>query len=64
MRQKNYNDQPHVRSVKRDVRRSRTDETFVDRIAHKAHVVNMAGDDYEMIETKVWATRAYKMIDR
>lgn len=34
-----------------------------DRIAHKAHVVDMTGESYRVIETKEWIERANKMMD-
>ena len=36
---------------------------IVDRIAHKAHVVDMTGESYRVIETKEWIERANKMMD-
>lgn len=33
---------------------------IVDRIAHKAHVLDMTGDSYRVIETKEWLTKTKK----
>lgn len=34
---------------------------IVDRIAHKAHVIDMTGDSYRVIETKEWIEKTNKM---
>ena len=35
---------------------------IVDRIAHKAHVVDMTGESYRVIETKEWIEKANRMM--
>jgi len=34
---------------------------IVDRIAHKAHVLDMTGESYRVLETKEWLTRAERL---
>lgn len=36
--------------------------TIVDRIAHKAHVVDMTGESYRVIETKEWIEKTNRMM--
>ena len=33
---------------------------IVDRVAHKAHVVDMTGDSYRVLETEAWIKQAQK----
>lgn len=35
---------------------------IVDRIAHKAHVVDITGESYRVIETKEWIEKANRMM--
>lgn len=36
--------------------------TIADRIAHKAHVVDMTGESYRVIETKEWIEKTNRMM--
>ena len=35
---------------------------IVDRIAHKAHVVDMTGESYRVLETKEWMNKTNKKL--
>ncbi len=56
------NDEPHVRRWNEVFDDPVLTGAIVDRIAHKAHVVDMTGESYRVIETKEWIEKANRMM--